>query len=92
MSKQYDNSKIWFGKHKGTPFTALDQDYLEWLSENGTTENILEIVNAELGRRADGGEVGDPTKRPAQCAACMVLEKRVTAIELKVGINDDIPF
>ena len=90
--KKYDTSTIWFGKPTGTPFSALEQEYLQWLRDNSNYEPALEAVNAELERRAAGGAVGDPTKRPAQCAACVALERRVDALEVKVGINDDIPF
>lgn len=48
-----DDSTINFGKHKGTKWSELPDDYLNWLAENGRQENVKERANRELENRLD---------------------------------------
>ena len=43
-SGSYDDSLIWFGKHKGTAWTDVDDGYLKWIAENmdGKPKKIAE--------------------------------------------------
>lgn len=51
--KNGDDSIINFGKHKGTKWSELPDDYLNWLAENGRQENVKERANRELENRLD---------------------------------------
>lgn len=55
-----------FGKHKGTPFSQLETNYLEWGATNLTfrEEKYKNALLAELERRSRGGQPEKPRQQP----------------------------
>lgn len=49
----YDDSAIWFGKHKGTKWSDADEGYLNWVSQN-MDGKIKRLADDELTRRSGG--------------------------------------
>lgn len=50
-----DNSKIWFGKHKGKEWSdesGVPSSYLEWLESNSTMPEAVSLAKDELMRRS----------------------------------------
>lgn len=100
----YDDSIIWFGKHKGQPWDSeeVETEYLEWLAGTAQKANIRTLAVAEVKRR--GGSVpessrgSDKRTTRRECDGCAALGKRVAKLESAAGIgagtldDDLVPF
>ena len=42
------NSKLWFGKHKGKKISEVPTDYLEWYRDNGDNKKLIRKINKYL--------------------------------------------
>lgn len=52
---------IWpVGKNKGMAIADLDPDYLQWVINNMDKQDLRNMAQAELDRRAGGGDVTEP--------------------------------
>lgn len=80
--KGQDDSICFFGKHKGTPWADVEEDYLKWCVENMSFEPGVMACKRELERR----------KNPEAAAAAVCGDPADLPPLTKSQIADDIPF
>jgi len=69
-----------FGKWKGTPLTQMDGSYIEWALANLELKGPLRgALEAEMQRRADGGEV-DEAPPPTSDGGPVIGDDRIRQI------------